>query len=197
MKTKSLRIVLSGTLLACGLTTFSCLNHASLNPCDPGVAKIGEKNIQLSGVPIVPADEAKLKSILKQFDRSLYRIDIFKEGKRVEVLGTLDPEYLNKVTAKIVAAKANCPGFTGWGDQFGYAIGGPSTKPRPNPPTATTKPKPPPTTRPSPPISNSVRSFGSSFHAKATSSELSDDDQELLRRVKPILEKYTHPQFKR
>jgi hypothetical protein len=111
---------------------------------------IEEHNFQLTGVLISPADEKRLKFILKQFNRSLYQIDIFRDGKHVETLGHLEPEYLAKVTAKIVAARANTPGFTGWGDQLGYSVAGPST--RPHPPTrgsvrsigSSTYPSPPP-----------------------------------------------------
>jgi hypothetical protein len=203
MKNKLLRIVMWGILSACGLVTFSCVHQIIPNLHEPGEV-IEEHNFQLTGVLISPADEKRLKFILKQFNRSLYQIDIFRDGKHVETLGHLEPEYLAKVTAKIVAARANTPGFTGWGDQLGYSVAGPST--RTHPPTirgtvksadtsvrssTTSSGKPPPDVTP-------AASFGSSTHPTPTPhEELSDDDAELLRRVKPILDKYTLKQSNR
>jgi hypothetical protein len=201
MKTQALRIVLWGIVSACGLVTFSCVLIPGLG--EPGEV-IEEHNFQLRGVPISPADEKRLKFILRQFDRSLYQIDIFRDGKHVETLGHLEPEYLAKVTARIVAAKAKNPGFTGWGDQLGYAVAGPST--RTHPPTIRgTIRSAGPTVRSSTTSSGKpltdvtpAASFGSSTHPSPTPhQELSADDAELLRRVKPILDKYTLKQSNR
>ncbi len=217
MKHQTLRIALWGILAASGLVTFSCVHLGIPDLHEPGVV-IEEHNFQLTGVPISPADAKQLKFILNQFDRSLYQVEIFQEGNRVETLGHLEPEYLSKVTAKIVTARAKRPGFTGWGDQLGYAIAGPSTKPKPHLPTTSTRPRPDRWS----PDRDSVRSYGSSYHAKGETSEisaesrmsvasygssthpsptphreLSGDDQELLRRVRPILEKYKRPLPKR
>lgn len=192
MKKQTLRIFLWGMLGASALVTFSCVDQTTPNPRLVGKL-IEEHNFQLNGVPISPADEQKLKFILKQFDRSLYRVDIFKDGQRLETLGHLEPEYLAEVTTKVVAAKAEASNFTGWTDQLGYSLAGPSTRTHPPTIRGTVRTVRPNTTSITPGTDeNPASSFGSSTHpTPGPHSELSNDDQELLRRVMPILKKYT------
>jgi hypothetical protein len=234
MKNKTLRIVLPGILLAGGLGAFSCVHQLS-DDCHSGIVKIEKERILLTGVPISPPDWKKLEHILKQFDRSLYQIDVFKSSEHVKTLGNLASENLDQVTAAKVAEKAKgCPDFSGWGDQIGYASSGSSTHnhlhshvgssveagtssgssthPTPAPRKnemetgemaasssgSSTHPSPTPHVETTTANEMAASSSGSSTHPSPTPHHgLSDDQKELLRRVKPILEKYTHKQTDR
>lgn len=204
MKITGLKIALPGVAFACGIAVFSCAHHLQ-NGSDSGIVKIEETRILLTGVPISAPDEKALEKILRRYDRSLYKIDVYKNGRLTKTLGLLDQSVLDQVTAAKVAEKAKRPGFSGWGDQIAGTTTGSTTHPTPTPlnerpaqemAATTTGSTTHPTPRPHnerPAEEMAATTTGSTTHpTPRPHRDMSDAQEELLRRVKPILEKYTH-----
>jgi len=133
------------------------------------------------GTQISQADAKALNEVLKKYDKSLYRIDIYSKGEKKKSLGQLNDVYLDRTVVSEVAA---------WKESSEEATaslqvittytptipGGPSAPipfltPLPVPPSEAPSEGPPKT--PSP---------GSAGEKAA---------KELIERLKPILEKYS------
>lgn len=76
---------------------------------DKGTVTIEEKGIILHpGTTLSQADAKALNDVLKKYDKSLYRIDVYKNGQKKKSLGQLSDVCLDStVVAESAAAKGN------------------------------------------------------------------------------------------
>jgi len=131
-----------------------------------------EKNriILHPGTQISQADAKALNEILKKYDKSLYRIDIYRNGQKQKSLGQLSDVYLDRtVESEGAMAKGNLY----WAHQVaGYVNPALPPIPQGGPPNPAGGSAPPPSEGP------------------AAAKELIEQ-QKLIEALKPILGKYT------
>jgi hypothetical protein len=166
------------------------------------------------GTEFSKADRKALNDILSKYDKSLYKIEIYKDGKVTRTQGKLSDVLIDKAlaaeatdakakgnsnrTLQIIAATSSqqlLAGTTG-GEQAPGAIPSASTNPQrilggtPTPapnaiPSASTNPQRIPRGTPTP-------APGAPTHPQRPTAAAGDKTaQELIERLKPILEKYS------
>jgi hypothetical protein len=113
--------------------------------------------IILPGTAISKDDEKAMNAILKQYDKSLYRIDTYEKGKRTKTEGSLNNVVIGRKLMSEVAENAKKTGFTQYALRIGFEIGS-----------------------------------GHNQAASPTPEQKSSktDSADLVRKLKPILEKY-------
>jgi len=143
-----------------------------------------QKNvIILPGTAISKDDEKAMNAILKQYDKSLYRIDTYEKGKRTKTQGTLNNVVIGRKLMSEVAEKAKTTGFTQYALRIGLNHGGTGHVPSPNPHQeglTTGVGHVPPT----PPANYPA-------HAAPAKAQDQMDSAELVKKLKPIFEKYS------
>jgi hypothetical protein len=93
---------------------------AALVHTNRGRVTIEKEGILLTGAKISDGDAHEINDILRKFDKSLYKIDVYKNGKLEERRGALRDVFVDKATASEAAKNATQPGFTRWTLQCGY-----------------------------------------------------------------------------
>lgn len=138
-------------------------------PADRNVV-IDSRGIFIPGTAISAADHAAMNKILNRYDKALYRIDTYEDGKRTKKQGTLTDVVTDKQLASQIAVNLKKPGFT----HYVVQVPGNTTNPAASlQPGATTNPASSSNTGPAP----------SPVHPTTNS-------RELIERLTPILEKY-------
>jgi hypothetical protein len=107
-----------------------------------------------------------LNQILKKRDKALYKIQTYQNGKLIKTRGALDERFIREGLVSEVATKAKTTGFTGCALQAGVVEEAVWKS------SSTTKPPP--------------QGFGRS----STTKKLVDAAEDLVKEVRPILEKY-------
>ncbi len=100
-------------LLVAVLISCQCLRKRS----SQGGVQIKEDSILIPPTAISKADQEALNNIFRQYDRSLYRIAVYENGKLTKQLGTMPEMQLADVT-KDYARSATATGLTSWTFQF-------------------------------------------------------------------------------
>ena len=173
MKTRlHLLLVLVGVVG--GLVWFSSCTSVSepaSAPSDRNVV-IDNRGIFIPGTAISATDHAAMNKILNKYEKSLYRIDTYEDGKRTRKQGTLTDVVTDKKLASQIATNLKKPGFTHYVVQVPGSTTNPANTAYPgsttNPASAANYPYPAP----------------SSVHPAETKS------RELIELLTPILEKY-------
>ena len=143
---------------------------------------IRKDRIIIREAKIMTEDEKRLTNILKEYDKSLYKIQTFKNGKRAKSRGTLSEDTIGKARIAEIFKNAETNRLTGWTVQVAgvECDHGPSNVNRPPTGQATPTPTPtPPSSDPNAPSSSNVNRLPNCSTVV-----------ELVRRVGPILEKY-------
>lgn len=113
MKTRlHLLLVLVGVVG--GLVWFSSCTSVSepaSAPSDRNVV-IDNRGIFIPGTAISATDHAAMNKILNKYEKSLYRIDTYEDGKRTRKQGTLTDVVTDKKLASQIATNLKKPGFT-------------------------------------------------------------------------------------
>lgn len=149
--------------------------------------------IVIPGTQISKADQDAMNRILNKYDKALYRIDTYENGKRTKTQGKLTDVVTDKRLASQIAANVKRAGFTQYAVQIRAGAGTHvQTSPTPGAPThVQTSPTPgAPThvqTSPRPGAGTNVQASPSPGAATHPQKPKSD---ELLDRLKPILKKY-------
>ena len=88
-----------------------------------GAVTIRKDRIIIHGANITAGDEKRLNDILKSYDKSLYKIRAFKDGKAGKIRGTLNDDTIGKATMAEIFAEAQNGRLTGWTVQVGPGSG--------------------------------------------------------------------------
>ena len=78
------------------------------------------KEIILPGTTVSSADAEAMNQILNQYDKTLFRIDIYQDGKRKKSMGALTSVITDRRLASDLAAAIKQPGFS----QYAFRIDG-------------------------------------------------------------------------
>lgn len=109
MKTRvSLSLVLLGAVIwisACASTNKYSISTAGNVVFDKG-------GYVIPGTEISKEDQAAMTRILNQYDKSIYRIYTYENGKRTKTLGTMSDVITDKKLEAEMAANIKKPGFT-------------------------------------------------------------------------------------
>jgi hypothetical protein len=134
-------------------------------------------------------DEKAMNDVLKKYDKSLYKIQTYKEGKLQKTKGRLEDVYIARAT---IAELTEQKGTGGSARVLQVAnISGPSRPPQVGP-TRPSKPAPTPTSpsKGSTSPTNPTRPAPTPTNPSGPPKDVSDV-KELVRRLRPILEKYS------
>jgi hypothetical protein len=172
-----------------------------------GKPRLDKNGIILPGTALSKEDQKAMNKILKQYDKSLYRIDKYEKGELKKTHGTLSDVVIGQKLVSDVAENAKKRGFT----QFAIRIGVPEGVAHRSPVTGTASgvghhatPTPGeaiggvghhPIATPSgetvgvghatpTPVGGSVP------HVASLQTHDAQDSDELVKRLKPIFEKY-------
>ena len=101
--------------------TFACLRTlpalAAEGTGDP--VTIEKDRILIPGTNISESDQRAMNAILAQYDKSLYKLKGYVNGKAGKQQGTLNDAAIDKATAARAAKHAKDPHFSGWTLQIG------------------------------------------------------------------------------
>lgn len=126
---------------AAGAFWFSAsVSATEKKPTAPGHnVVINQEGIVIPGTEISKADEEAMNRILNKYDKSLYRVDTYENGRLKKAQGKLSDVVTDKQLASEIAANVKRTGFT----QFAVQIrAGSTTNPqRTSNPAATTNPQ--------------------------------------------------------
>lgn len=159
---------------------------------------IHKHKILIPGTEISKADHDAMNRILRQYDKALYRVQTYENGQLKRTQGTLKDVLTDKTLASEIAINVKKKGFT----QDAMRIGAASeTDPTPGGGSTPLKPKKPedpyPSASPTPdggattPLSPKKRNLISGSGPTPLHSQNVSKSQELVDRLKPILEKYS------
>jgi len=163
--------------------------------------------IILPGTAISKDDEEAMNRILKQYDQSLYRIDTYEKGQLKKTRGTLSDIVIGRKLMSQVAANARKNGFTQYALRIGLAEGGVGHVPSPSPGGAAGVGHTTPTpgmatgvgrTTPTPGMATGVghttptpTEMKNPPHVTPAKAQSEMDSAELVRKLKPIFDKYS------
>jgi hypothetical protein len=177
---------------------------------------VSKDSIVIPATELSKADGQAMNRILRQFDKSLYKIETYQNGELKKTRGELSDVVTDKQLASEIAENVKKKGFTQYAVQVagqtegaspaGTPGGGtaknaqsPNTPPPPPPPpsrpsgspgggtTTNTQSPSTPTAPPPPPRAAGSPGGGSSKNPQ----QAQKDPEELMKRLKPILEKYS------
>jgi hypothetical protein len=163
-----------------------------------------KRGIIIPGTALSKDDEKAMNKILKQYDKSLYRIDVYEKGERKKTLGTLSEVVIGRKLMSQVAENARKTGFTHYAIRIGATEGVGHNTPTPGV-TEGTGHNPTPAqgatiggTGHATPTPVESMSYGGTGHATPTPGTAvfgekahdRTDSDELVERLKPIFEKY-------
>jgi hypothetical protein len=159
-----------------GLLWFSSCTSVSESPSAPNDRNvvIDKRGIFIPGTAISATDHAAMNKILNKYDKSIYRIDTYKDGKRTRKQGTLTDVVTDRKLASQIATNLKRPGFTHYVVQVPGNTTNPASSLNPgsttNPASAANRPYPP---APAPsPVNPTL------------------DSRELIEELTPILKPY-------
>jgi hypothetical protein len=195
MKTRVVKSFIA--LVAVGLSVLGPSRVVAQNLGDP--VTIGSEGILIPGTNISEKDQQALTAILARYNKSLYTIKGYVNGKPNKPLGTLPASEVDSATAARAAVHAKDKHFTGWtlqvasssNQQFVHRInplGNTSNQSKPG--NTSNQSKPGNTSNQSKPGNTSNQDI------PKTAADASKT-KELVKRLTPILQKYTKGQTAR
>jgi hypothetical protein len=193
-----------GTRLLVILTSVTTIIFAAAGFAEEKAGKVEIKDkfiLVHPGTKLSKADAKALNDVLKKYNKSLSKIETYKDGNVTRTQGTLSDMYLDQTTvAELAQAKSS--GQSERAIQL-IAPAGPQMRSSPmpaGPQKMSSSPMPAGPQMPSSPMPAGPQKMSSSpmpaGPQRTTSPQPSVADQkaadELMERLKPILEKYTH-----
>ena len=179
--------------LVCGIIAFSCAETQK-----GGAAKkveTAKDGVEIHpGAVISQSDQTAMNNILRHYDKSLYKIQTYKNGKLESSRGGLSNIFIDKTLTSEIAQQAE-KGFSyyvvqifsldkthrDWDASLTYF----ASKTH-----ATPAPPPPPPPRPTPAGSPSAESPAGLPQLTHIHPHVESQSEEVLKRLKPILDKY-------
>ncbi|PYK57525.1 MAG: hypothetical protein DME43_14950 [Verrucomicrobia bacterium] len=194
---RTIGYVLPLIALGAGIVVFSCADKIH----STGAA--GKVTIQQSGILIRPGtqlsegDQTAMNEILKSYDKSLYKIQTYENGQLKKTQGKLSDMYIDKATASEAAKAMTEKGSTQYVIQIGFLD---KTHQSPTPPpmyALTDKTHKSPT--PIPGVPNKTHQSptppaptpSDKTHQMQQPTGASKEAEDLVKRLTPILEKYS------
>jgi len=174
-------IVIVWIVVACRTTQYYNVKRVAIeNDC-----------IVLNAVTLSQSDEAAFNHILKQYDKSLYRVETYDKARLTKTRGSLDKMSIQNEVASKAVERAKQEGFS----QYAMQLWGVPHNPPPTP-GATSGVGHHPTPTPGAtsgvghhPTPTPGATWGVGHHPTPTPGATTDAD-EFVQRLKPILEKY-------
>jgi hypothetical protein len=156
---------------------------------------INRGGIVIPGTQITKADQEAMNRILNKYDKSLYRIDTYENGKLKKTEGKLTDVVTDKQLASEIAVNVKRAGFTESAVQIrAGSPNHPQTTAVVNHPQTTAVINHPQTTavvnHPQITASHPAGPAGSPNHPQSSSNSAGEKSDELVERLKPILKKY-------
>jgi hypothetical protein len=156
---------------------------------------IDKEHIVLPGAAVSSEDHKAMNKILKQYDKSLYRVDTYEKGQLARTQGTLSEVVIGRKLVSEVAENAKKMGFGQYAIQIGIPEGVGHATPTPGLTVGGTghaTPTPGLTIGGNPhvPSPSPGASIGGTGH-KPPKAQDAMDSEELVKRLQPILEKYS------
>jgi hypothetical protein len=199
-------IAVAAVCLAC-LGTFPAFSQDIGDP-----VTIEKDRILIPGTNISESDQRAVNAILAKYDKSLYKLKGYVKGKAGKPQGTLNDASIDKATAARAAKHAKDPNFSGWTLQIGSTTNQ-NTAAKPGSTTnqnAAAKPgntanqngaaaKSGSTTNQNGAAAKSGNTANQNGAAAkpGPSPEEGSKARELVKRLRPILQKYSKAQSKR
>jgi hypothetical protein len=203
------RLTVNLKYLAVAAISLACLGtfpaFAAEGTGDP--VTIEKERILIPGTNISESDQRAVNAILAKYDKSLYKLKGYVNGKPGKQQGTMNDASIDKATAKRAASHAKDPHFSGWTLQIGAtsnqnSSAGVTSNQNSNAKPGTTtnqnaNTKPGTTTNQN---ANTKPGTTTNQNANAKPSPSPGDggkSRELVKRLTPILQKYSKAQSKR
>jgi hypothetical protein len=152
---------------------------------------IEKDRILIPGTNISEKDQRSLNGVLAQYDKSLYKITGYVNGKAKKPQGTLASAKIDPATAARAAVHAKDPHFTGQTVQVTFVSNQSVAHRTSNSGSTTNQSKSGNTSNQSKPGNTSNQDIPNPVTADASKA------QELIKRLTPILRKYTKTQTAR
>jgi hypothetical protein len=205
MKTNAVVLIVSAGVGAALVGVGAC---SSMMGNKPKKVVIEDDRIFIPGTAITEDDRESVKAILKQYKKSLYKIQTYESGHPSgKANGTLADKIIGEATVAQVASDAKQNALSGWGFQIGNSSH-PSVQPSPTPQPSgspshpSTVPSAVPGGSPShpstvpPPVPGGSPSHPSTVETAAAhpNRQPNPDEEasrELVAKVAPILRKYS------
>lgn len=181
MKTNAVVLIVSAGVGAALVGVGAC---SSMMGNKPKKVVIEDARIFIPGNAITKDDQDSVSAILRQYKKSLYKVQTFQDGNpSSKAKGTLADEIIGTATVAQVKSDAKQNALSGWGFQIGSSSSShPTTQPSPTPQ---------PSGSPSHPttVEGATPSGSSSHPTKVPADEAAS--RELVSKVAPILRKYS------
>ncbi|MBA3652124.1 MAG: hypothetical protein H0W66_11765 [Chthoniobacterales bacterium] len=191
MKTKLLRVAGVASVIVCCAVVGSCVCGFP-GPWGENTIIFEKYRIRIPGNKITAEDQRAMNKILHKYDKSLYRIQTFENGKRGESIGALSSVLLPLAVVRKVFDNAQTHSLTGVAIQAGRGWGGNAfhhQSPEAQPDEAGIRPGGNRFLNSTPPHNKeteaAVRRIGNKFRF---------NDAALVSELRPILEKYNKEQ---
>jgi hypothetical protein len=189
----NLKLIAVTTISLACLGTFSAF--AAEGTGDP--VTIEKDRILIPGTNISESDQRAVNAILAKYDKSLYKLKGYVNGKAGKQQGTLNDAMIDKFTAARAAAHAKDAHFSGWTLQIGSTT---NQNANAKPGTTTNQnsnAKPGTTTNQNSNAKPGTTTNQNSNANPGPSPKDGSKDRELVKRLTPILQKYSKAQSKR
>jgi len=106
------RVALSLVLLGAFIWISACASTSKKPSGTTNNVYVDKGGIVIPGTEVSKEDQAALSRILNQYDKSLYRISTYDNGKLTNTQGTMSDVITDKKLAAEMAANIKKPGFT-------------------------------------------------------------------------------------
>jgi hypothetical protein len=106
------RVAFSFVLLAAFVWITACATTSKNSGDTTHNAYVDKGGIVLPGTEVSKEDQASLSRILDRYDKSLYRISTYENGKLAKTQGTMSDVITDKKLASQMAANIKKPGFS-------------------------------------------------------------------------------------
>lgn len=184
MKSKLLRSGIAAAGIACCAVIISCVCKGP-GSGDGNTIVFEEDRVFIPGNEISAEDQAAMDKVLQQFDKSLYRVQTYKAGQNVKTTGALGRMFLPLVAVQQVIENAKLHSLTGSAIQAGRGFWCNSQEL-----AAGTRPGGSKFATPSPPPKSDEVESSAHLALRITGQKFRYNDKELVRQLRPILEKY-------
>ena len=208
MKTHGSAVKWMGVAVAIGVM-IAWIAYAQEKP------RLEKSGIILRGTAISKDDQKAMNEILGHYDKSLYRIDTYEKGQLKKTQGSLSDVIIGRKLTSEVAENAKEKGFTQYAIRIGVPTGGVPHVPTPVPGMAVGVAHAPTPTpgmarvpqggvghvTPTPGMAGMTTGVGhgptptpvasGAKHVTYAKEQITTDSEELVKRLKPIFEKYS------
>lgn len=176
MKTNAVVLIVSAGVGAALIGVGAC---SSMMGNKPKKVVIEDARIFIPGNAITKGDQDSVSAILRQYRKSLYKVQAFQDGNPSgRAKGRLADEIIGTATVAQVKSDAKQDALSGWGFQIGSST---SSHPTNHP-----SPTPRPSGSPSHPTT-----LAYAAHPQRPSNADEETSREMVAKIAPILQKYS------